>query len=152
MKRFTIVLLLALLCMPTFAQYANSADYNLSAEYKKYNNIKKAGVAGIVVFGTTWLVGSGICMTEQNRYIDEHWSDQDDLDEYLRLYREAESLPAYKQGQAMSIVGCIGTGVSIFLTAKYGTKAKRIKKSSGETLALMGWDVSPQGLSLSLIF
>ena len=66
MKRFTIVLLLALLCMPTFAQYANSADYNLSAEYKKYNNIKKAGVAGIVVFGTTWLVGSAICMTEQN--------------------------------------------------------------------------------------
>jgi len=152
MKRFTIVLLLALLCMPTFAQYANSADYNLSAEYKKYNNIKKAGVTGIVVFGATWLVGSGICMTEQNRYIDEHWSEGDDLDEYLRIYKEAESLPAYKRGQAMSIVGCIGTGVSIFLTAKYGTKAKRIKKSSGETLALMGWDVSPQGLSLSFIF
>ena len=52
----------------------------------------------------------------------------------------------------MSIVGCIGTGVSIFLTAKYGTKAKRIKKASGETLGLMSWDVNPQGLSLSLTF
>lgn len=152
MKRFTIVLFLALLCAPTFAQYATGADYNLSADYKKYNNIKKAGVTGIVVFGATWLVGSSICIASQNRYIDEHWSDQDDLDEYLRLYREAESLPAYKQGQAMSIVGCIGTGVSIFLTAKYGTKAKRIKKASGETLGLMSWDVNPQGLSLSLTF
>lgn len=72
-----------LLCVPTFAQYANSVDYNLSAEYKKYNNIKKAGVAGIVVFGT---------------------------------------------------------------------KAKRIKNSSGETVALLGWDVNQQGLSLSLTF
>lgn len=33
MKRFTIVLLLALLRVPAFAQYATNADYNLSAEY-----------------------------------------------------------------------------------------------------------------------
>lgn len=32
MKRFTIVLFLALLCAPTFAQYATGADYNLSAD------------------------------------------------------------------------------------------------------------------------
>jgi|GEM_PF-3625242 len=38
------IFLLLLLCVPTFAQYATNADYNLSADYKKYNNIKKAGV------------------------------------------------------------------------------------------------------------
>ena len=134
-----------------FAQQV-TVDPNLSAEYKKYNNIKKAGVAGIVVFGATWLAGSSICMSEQDRYVDEHWKEGDDLDEYLRIFNEAKSLPAYKQGQTMAIIGCVGTGVSIFITAKYGTKAKRIKKSSGETVALLGWDLNPQGMSLSLTF
>lgn len=41
--------LLILLSMPTFAQRATGVDYNLSADYKKYTNLKKAGVAGIVV-------------------------------------------------------------------------------------------------------
>ena len=52
----------------------------------------------------------------------------------------------------MEVVGFLGTGVSVFLTAMYGTKAKRIKNSSGETMALLGWDLNPQGLSLNLTF
>lgn len=34
----------------------------------------------------------------------------------------------------------------------FGTKAKRIKNSNGETVALLGWDVNQQGLSLSMTF
>lgn len=151
MKRFTIILILVLLCVPTFAQYATSVDYNLSAEYKKYNNIKKAGVAGIVVFGTTWLAGNVVCVVEQNRYANDRW-DGNDFEEYVRLSNEAKQQPGYKRGEVMEIVGFFGTGVSVFLTAMYGTKAKRIKNSSGETVALLGWDVNQQGLSLSMTF
>ena len=151
MKRFTIILILVLLCVPTFAQYATSVDYNLSAEYKKYNNIKKAGVAGIVVFGTTWLAGNVVCVVEQNRYANDRW-DGNDFEEYVRLSNEAKQQPGYKRGEVMEIVGFFGTGVSVFLTAMYGTKAKRIENSSGETVALLGWDLNPHGMSLNLTF
>lgn len=42
--RLVKVFLLLLLCVPTFAQQVAEPDYNLSADYKKYNNIKKAGM------------------------------------------------------------------------------------------------------------
>lgn len=145
------VFLLLLLCVPTFAQQVAEPDYNLSADYKKYNNIKKAGVAGIVVCGATWLAGSAICVVEQNRYANDRW-DGNDVDEFVRLTSEAKKQPAYIRGEVLSIVGCVGIGISGFLTAMYGTKAKRIKNSSGETVALLGWDVNQQGLSFSLSF
>ena len=78
------VFLLLLLCVPTFAQQVAEPDYNLSADYKKYNNIKKAGVAGIVVCGATWLAGSAICVVEQNRYANDRW-DGNDLEEFARM-------------------------------------------------------------------
>ena len=151
MKRFSFVLLFVLLCIPTFAQYTAGADYNLLAECKKYNNIKKAGVAGIVVFGTTWLAGNVVCVVEQNRYANDRW-DGNDFEEYVRLSNEAKQQPGYKRGEVMEIVGFFGTGVSVFLTAMYGTKAKRIKNSSGESVALLGWDLNPHGMSLNLTF
>ena len=151
MKRFTIVLLLVLLCVPTFAQYATGADYNLSAEYKKYNNIKKAGVAGAVVFGATWLAGEVICVVEQNRYANDRW-DGNDIMEFARLSNEAKRQPAYIRGQVMETVGFLGTGVSVFLAVRYGIKANRIKNASGETVASLGWDLNPHGMSLNLTF
>ena len=151
MKQLGVLIFLTLLCAPTFAQYATSADYNLSADYRKYNNIKKAGVAGIVVFGATWLAGSSICVVEQNRYANDRW-DGNDVEEFARLSNEAKQQPAYKRGEVMGIIGCIGTGVSIFLTARYGAKARRIKNATGESVAMMGLDFNPQGLSLSLTF
>lgn len=151
MNKIFFFCFLSLLCIPTFAQYATNADYNLSAEYKKYNNIKKAGVAGIVVFGTTWLAGNVVCVVEQNRYANDRW-DGNDLEEYVRLSNEAKQQPGYKRGEVMEVVGFLGTGVSVFLTAMYGTKAKRIKNSSGEIVAMLGWDLNPQGMSLSLTF
>lgn len=152
MKKITTFFFAFLLCVPTLAQQAMTADYDLSAEYNNCMKLKKAGVAGIVVFGATWLTGSSICMSVQNKYIDEHWQDGGDLDEYLRIYKEAEKLPAYKKGVALSVVGCIGTGASIFLTAIYGTKAKRIRNSQGNVVASLGMDMGPQGISLSLTF
>lgn len=152
MKQSVTFLFAILLCIPSFAQQATTADYDLSAEYNKCMKLKKTGVAGIVVFGATWLAGSAICMSEQDRYIDERWQDGDDLDEYMRLYNEAKELPAYKRGVVMSAVGCIGTGVSIFLTAKYGTKAKKIRDSQGNLVATLGMDIGLQGASLKLTF
>lgn len=110
-----------LLCVPTFAQQLTVSDYNLSAEYKKYNNIKKAGVAGIVVFGSTWLAGNVICVVEQNLYANDRW-DGNDLEELARLNSEAKRQPAYKRGTAIAIAGCLGSGISVFLTAKYGAE------------------------------
>ena len=152
MKQIVSLFFAMLLCVPSFAQQVVTSDYDLSAEYNKCMKLKKTGVAGIVVFGATWLAGSAICVAEQNSYINERWQDGDDMDEYLRLYNESKELPAYKRGVVMSAVGCIGTGVSIFLTAKYGTKAKRIRNSQGDIVATLGMDLGPQGASLKLTF
>jgi len=68
MKRIVLLFFGALLCFPLFAQQTVSPDYNLSAEYKKYNNLKKAGIVGVVTFGATWVAGNVVCAVEQNRY------------------------------------------------------------------------------------
>ena len=44
MKQIVTFFFVILLCVPTFVQQVAEPDYNLSADYKKYNNIKKAGV------------------------------------------------------------------------------------------------------------
>lgn len=90
MKQSIAICFLLLLCMPMFAQQAMTTDYDLGAEYNKCMKLKRAGVAGIVVFGATWLAGTTICIAEQDRYIDERWQDGDDMDEYMQLYNEAK--------------------------------------------------------------
>ena len=150
MKRLTALLFLMLMCIPMLAQQV-TVDPNLSAEYKKYNNIKKAGVAGIVVCGATWLAGNVICVVEQNLYINDRW-DGNDLEELARLNSEAKEQPAYKRGTAIAIAGCLGTGISVFLTAKYGAKARNIRNQQGEIVASLGMDLSPTGASLRLTF
>lgn len=149
--RLVKVFLLLLLCVPTFAQQVAEPDYNLSADYKKYNNIKKAGVAGIVVCGATWLAGSAICVVEQNRYANDRW-DGNDLEDFARLSNEAKEQPAYKRGTAIAIAGCLGTGISVFLTAKYGAKARNIRNRQGDIVASFGMDLSSTGASLRLTF
>lgn len=151
MNRFLLFFLMFMLCVPTFAQRATDADYNLSADYKKYTNLKKAGVAGIVVFGTTWLAGNVICVVEQNRYANDLW-DGESAEEFARLSREARQQHSYKVGEAMEIVGFVGTGVSVFLTAKYGKKARKIRDSLGNEVASLGMDFGPTGMSLKLTF
>jgi len=91
MKHF-IALLLVSLCVPSFAQQAMTTDYDLSAEYNKCMKLKKAGVAGIVVFGATWLAGEAVCVVEQNRYANERW-DGNDAMEFARLSAEAKNQP-----------------------------------------------------------
>jgi hypothetical protein len=150
MKHF-IALLLVSLCVPSFAQQAMTTDYDLSAEYNKCMKLKKAGVAGIVVFGATWLAGEAVCVVEQNRYANERW-DGNDAMEFARLSNEAKNQPAYKRGVALGAIGFVGTGLSIFVTAKYGTKARRIRDSQGNVVASLGMDMGPQGVSLSLTF
>lgn len=150
MKQLTALLFLMVLCIPMFAQQV-TVDPNLSAEYKKYNNIKKAGVAGVVVFGATWLAGNAICVVEQNRYANDRW-DGNDLEEFARLSSEAKEQPAYKRGTAIAIAGFLGTGLSIFITAKYGAKARNIRNSQGDVVASLGMDLSPTGASLRLTF
>lgn len=151
MNRKIVFYLLILLSMPTFAQRATGVDYNLSADYKKYTNLKKAGVAGIVVFGTTWLAGNAVCVVEQNRYANERWDGNDAMD-YARLSNKAKNQPAYKRGVALEAIGFVGTGLSIFVAAKYGSKAKKIRDSQGNVVASLGMDLGQQGLSLSLTF
>lgn len=146
-----VALLLLLLCVPSFAQQAVTTNYDFQAEYNKCLKMKKAGVAGIVLFGTTWLAGSTICIVEQNRYANDRW-DGEDLEEYARLSDEAKKQSSYKLGEVMSIVGCVGTGVSIFLTAKYGSKARKIRDSRGNELALLSIDLGLQGASFKLTF
>ena len=151
MKRIVVFLYVILLSVPTFAQQAMTTDYVLSAEYNKCLKLKKAGVTGIVVFGTTWLAGNVVCVVEQNRYANEKW-DGNDLMEYARLSNEAKNQPAYKRGVALEAIGFVGTGLSIFVAAKYGTKAKKIRDSQGKVVASLGMDLGPQGVSLSLTF
>lgn len=146
-----MLFLMFMLSIPTFAQRAADADYNLSADYKKYTNLKKAGVAGIVVFGATWLAGNVVCVVEQNRYANDLW-DGESAEEYARLSREARQQHSYKVGEAMEIVGFLGAGVSAFLTARYGKKARKIRDSLGNEVASLGMDFGPTGLSLSLTF
>ena len=143
--------LLMLVCASSFAQQAITAGQDLTAEYDRYMRLKKTGVTGIVVFGATWLAGQAICVVEQNRYANDHW-DGNDPKEFARLSSEATKLPAYKRGMAMSIVGCVGTGMSIFLTAKYGGRAKRIRNAQGDVVASLGMDLGIQGASLKLTF
>lgn len=150
MKRLTALLFLMLMCIPMLAQQV-TIDPNLSAEYKKYNNIKKTGVAGIVVCGATWLAGNVICVVEQNLYVNDRW-DGNDLEELARLSSEAKEQPAYKRGTAIAIAGCLGTGISVFLTAKYGAKARNIRNRQGDIVASLGMDLSPTGASLKLTF
>lgn len=151
MKQIATFFFAILLCVPTFAQQAMTADYDLSADYNKYMKFKKAGIAGIVVFGTTWLAGNAVCVVEQNRYANERW-DGNDVMEYARLSSEAKNQPAYKRGVVLEAIGFVGTGLSIFATAKYGTKARRIRDSQGNVVALLGMDMGPRGVSLSLTF
>ena len=151
MKRIVLLFFGVLLWLPLFAQQTVSPDYNLSAEYKKYNNLKKAGIVGVVTFGATWVAGNVVCTVEQNRYANDHW-DGNDIEEYARLSNEAKKQPAYKNGEVISIVGFLGTGLSVFMLAKYGTKAKRIRNSQSEIVATLGMDINPQGLSLNFTF
>ena len=151
MKHFTAFFLFTLLCVPTFAQQAVTADYNLSADYNKCMKLKKAGVAGMVVFGSTWLAGNIVCMVEQNRYANARW-DGNNLEEYARLTNEAKKQPAYKRGVAMEAVGFVGAGISAFVAAKYGKQAKSIRDSQGNVVASLGLDMGPQGVSLSMTF
>ena len=144
-------MLLAFVFTSSFSQQIVMADQELMAEYERDMKLKKAGVTGIVVFGATWLAGELICVTEQNLYANDRW-DGNDVKEYARLSREATKLPSYKRGVAMEIVGCVGTGISIFLTAKYGARAKRILNAQGDVVASLGMDFGPQGASLTLTF
>ena len=151
MKHSFVIMLLLFACTSVFAQQPIMAGQDLTSEYNRYMKIKKAGVAGIVVFGATWLAGELICVTEQNLYANDRW-DGNDVKEYARLSREATKQPSYKRGVAMEIVGCVGTGISIFLTAKYGARAKRILNAQGDVVASLGMDLGPQGASLRLTF
>ena len=108
-------------------------------------------MAGVVVFGATWLAGNAICVVEQNRYANDRW-DGNDLEEFARLSSEAKEQPAYKRGTAIAIAGFLGTGLSIFITAKYGAKARNIRNSQGDVVASLGMDLSPTGASLRLTF
>ena len=45
-----------------------------------------------------------------------------DLEELARLSSEAKEQPTYKRGTAIAIAGCLGTGISVFQTAKYGAE------------------------------
>ena len=146
-----MIMLLAFVFTSSFSQQIVMADQELMAEYERDMKLKKAGVTGIVVFGVTWLAGEVICVTEQNLYANDRW-DGNDVKEYARLSREATKLPSYKRGVAMEIVGCVGTGISIFLTAKYGARAKRILNAQGDVVASLGMDFGPQGASLTLTF
>ena len=137
--------------MPTFAQQVMATDYDLSADYNKCIKLKKVGVAGIVVFGATWLAGNVVCIAEQNRYANDRWDGQD-LEEFVRLSSEAKNQPAYKRGVAMEAVGFIGTGVSVFIAAKYGKKARNIRDSQGNLVATLDMGLGPQGASLKLTF
>ena len=146
-----MIMLLAFVFTSSFSQQKVMADQELMAEYERDMKLKKAGVTGIVVFGATWLAGEVICVTEQNRYANDRW-DGIDSKEYARLSSEATKLPSYKRGMAMGIVGCVGTGVSIFLTAKYGTKARRIRDSHGDVVGSLSMNISPLDASLVLTF
>jgi len=146
-----MIMLLAFVFTSSFSQQIVMADQELMAEYERDMKLKKAGVTGIVVFGVTWLAGEVICVTEQNRYANDRW-DGIDSKEYARLSSEATKLPSYKRGMAMGIVGCVGTGVSIFLTAKYGTKARRIRDSHGDVVGSLSMNISPLDASLVLTF
>ena len=151
MKQIVTFLLLIMLSVPTFSQQVVTTDYDLSAEYNKCVKLKKAGVAGIVVFGATWLAGNVVCIAEQNRYANDRWDGQD-LEEFARLSSEAKNQPAYKRGVAMEAVGFIGTGVSVFIAAKYGKKARNIRDSQGNLVATLDMGLGPQGASLKLTF
>ena len=48
--------------------------------------------------------------------------DGNDLEELARLSSEAKEQPAYKRGTAIAIAGCLGTGISVFLTDRNGAK------------------------------
>lgn len=146
-----MIMLLAFVFTSSFSQQIAIADHELMSEYERDMKLKKAGVTGIVLFGATWLAGEVICVTEQNRYANDRW-DGIDSKEYARLSSEATKLPSYKRGMAMGIVGCVGTGVSIFLTAKYGTKARRIRDSHGDVVGSLSMNISPLDASLVLTF
>lgn len=151
MKQIFIIVLLLFGCISVFAQQPITVSQEMISEYNRYMKLKKAGVTGIVVFGVTWLAGELICVTEQNLYANDRW-DGIDSKEYARLSSEATKLPSYKRGMAMGIVGCVGTGVSIFLTAKYGTKARRIRDSHGDVVGSLSMNISPLDASLVLTF
>ena len=40
-----------MLSLPVVSQTTTNTDYNLSAEYNKNNNLRKASLAGVAVFG-----------------------------------------------------------------------------------------------------
>lgn len=102
-----------------------------------------------MAFGTTWLAESAVCVVDQNHYANERW-DGNDVMEYARLSCEAKNQPAYVRGAALEAIGFVGTGLSIFLTAMYDTKARRNRDLKGNVLASL--DMGPQGVSLSLTF
>lgn len=52
----------------------------------------------------------------------------------------------------MEAVGFIGTGVSVFIAAKYGKKARNIRDSQGNLVATLDMGLGPQGASLKGTF
>lgn len=151
MKHFLTLLCLVTLSLPVVSQTASIADYNLLEEYNNYNKLRKASLAGVAVFGATWITGSVICVVEQNRYANGRW-DGKDINEYARQSNEAKEQTAYKRGQTMELVGFFGAGVSAFALYKFDKKAKQIKNGQGNVVALLDMDFSPQGASLILTF
>jgi hypothetical protein len=152
MKHLIILLCFVTLSLPVVSQTTSiTTDYNLSAEYNKYNNLRKASLAGVAVFGATWIAGSVICVVEQNRYADDSW-DGNDIMEYARLSNEAKEQKAYKRGQTMELIGFFGAGLSAIAMYKFGKKAKQIKNGQGNVVALLDMDLGPHGASLILTF
>lgn len=151
MKRILNLLLLLILCVPSFGQQVTESGQFSSEDYERCMKFKKAGIAGIAVFGTTWLAGEVICSIKQNTYANDRW-DGNDIEEYVALSKEAKSQKEYKIGQAISIAGFLGTGASIAITAIFGSKAKNIRNANGDVLATVGMGMGPGGMSLNLTF
>lgn len=152
-RLFLITVFILCSSLSAFAQYVpqNPQDVTETKAYKKAKTTFISGVSVASVGAAVWLSGSMICIVEQNRYINKQGNPKT-FEERARLSQEAKRQPGYKSGQIMEIVGFVSTiaGTGAALWGK--KKMKKLKNSSGKTVATIGCSTTASGVGLALNF
>ena len=134
-------------------QYADnqSIDVTTTKAYKAATTTFYSGLAVGGVGAAVCAVGNVVCVIEQNKYTNSHatsWT----IEEIYNLNQEAKQQTAYKVGLALGIGGFVGilagTGISLLGL----TKMNKLKNASGETVAILEYTPTGNGITLALRF
>lgn len=154
MRKVLISLIVMLLSAPfVMAQYATAeaGDVAMSQSFKTAKAIYNGGMITACVGTAVWLGGNVVCVVEQNKYTNSH-SKTGDIDEILALNEEAKQQPGYRTGEILEKAGfaaaLVGAGA-----AWYGySRMKKIRNSSGQTVATVNYGLGGNGLAFTMNF